>query len=51
MAAVDAELIQLCGLTHQCLADHPYYDAYESEEEPEEVARDVLSENDFPFDE
>lgn len=50
MREVDLALVQVCGLTHSDLADYAYYDAYEAELEPREVALDVLSEEGFPFD-
>lgn len=51
MAEVDKHMEEISGLTHECLGDYMYYDAYESGEEPEDVARQVLAENEFPFEE
>lgn len=48
---VDAEVEAVCGLSHRDLADWNYYDAYESGTSPAEVARDVLEDEGFPFDE
>lgn len=49
MADVDRELGRICGLGHRDLADFAYYDAYDDECDPKEVALSVLQDNDFPF--
>lgn len=50
MREVDREIAKVCGLGHSDLADFLYYDAYESEEDPADVAREVLENEGFPFD-
>lgn len=46
---VDTALTRRCGLGMNDLADFCYADAFNDERDPEEVAEDVLAENDFPF--
>ena len=50
MCEVDKEIESICGLTHLDLADYMYADAWEAEEDPLDVAIEVLDENDCPFD-
>lgn len=50
MNAVDAALIAQCSLPSADLADWCYRDAYEAGQSPTDVAREVLEDNDFPFD-
>lgn len=45
MRQVDAEIEKRVGLSYSDLADYPYYDAYEDDVDPVEVARDVIEEN------
>lgn len=47
LAAVDAAIRREIGLTHRDLADFPYRDAFDSEEDPEVVAMSVLFEEGF----
>lgn len=48
---VDDEIMGICGLSADDLADAPYYDNYEGGTEPKDMARIVLVEyNDFPED-
>jgi len=49
MQLVDAELNRVCGLGHGDWADYMYHDAFDDGETPEDVARQVLIENDFPL--
>lgn len=48
MKDVDSALTRKCGLGVNDLADFCYHDAFEDERDPEEVADDVLEDNDFP---
>lgn len=42
MNAVDAELLNLLGVTSEDLPDYGYMDAWEAGEDPEEVAMNVI---------
>lgn len=45
MMAVDVEIVRICGLTHDDLADYCYRDEYEDDVDPKETAHEVLSQN------
>ena len=47
MKAVDIELEFICGMDSNCLADWRYRDAYDNEEDPMDVALDVLEDNGY----
>lgn len=47
MKKVDQIIYNICGLTSEDLADFMYYDAWEDGARPEDIANDVLEENDF----
>lgn len=49
MRDVDNALTNKCGFGVNDLADFAYADAFRDERDPEEVADDVLAENDFPL--
>jgi len=48
MKSVDVALTAECGLGVNDLADFDYSGAFNDERDPQEVAYDVLAENDFP---
>ena len=48
MKAVDRELIRRCGLDSMCLADNSYWDMWNDEMSPVEVAQDTLEYEGFP---
>jgi hypothetical protein len=50
MQQVDAELDRISNLTSDDLADYMYRDAFDNEEDPVNVAVEVLINNDFPQD-
>ena len=50
MHAVDVALVGMCGLSHMDLADNCYWDMFESGMTPQEVAEEVLEDNDFDLD-
>lgn len=47
MRQVDNALVAKCGMTHHDLSDFCYRDAFESGENPSEVADEVLEEEGF----
>jgi hypothetical protein len=48
---VDKVLLKKCFLTHMDLADAPYRDMYDADEDPEDAAMTVLVDyNDYPTD-
>ena len=49
MKQVDGELIAICGLSHDDLADCTYYDYFLAGIDPREAAELVLEYNDFPM--
>ena len=49
MNAVDIHITRLSGLTHHDLTDHDYANAFLGGESSLEVAREVLANNNFPF--
>lgn len=49
MKDVDREVTRISGLGVDDLPDYCFHDAFENEEDPREVARDVLEGADFPF--
>lgn len=48
-AAVNREVIAICGLSCDDLPDVNYRDLYESEVTADDAAREVLTEAEFPF--
>lgn len=42
MNQVDQYLIKALGMTHDCLPDFMYYDAYDNEYPPRDTASDVI---------
>ena len=49
MRQVDKELVAVCGLSSECLADCCYATWYDDGFSPEEAAWAALEANDFPF--
>lgn len=49
MHEVDKEISGVCGLTSSDLADWRYYDGWQDDMTPTEVALEVLTEEGFPF--
>ena len=49
MRDVDREVTRISGLGVDDIGDFDYSGAFADECDPEEVAHDVLQENDFPF--
>ena len=49
MQDVDRELTRLSGLGVNDLSDYAYADAFNDEEDPAEVAYEVLIDNKFPL--
>jgi hypothetical protein len=50
MNLVDLELQSICGLGTNDLADYMYYDLFDAECTPHEVALEVLEDNGYPMD-
>ncbi len=42
MAQVNKLLVQLCGMTADCIPDYPYMSAFKCGDTPEEAAQDAL---------
>lgn len=47
---VDAALINICGLSHNGIADQTWWDWFDSDMSPEEAATEALENEGFPFD-
>lgn len=49
MKDVDREVARISGLGVYDLSDFNFKDAFDDERDPNEVAHELLEENDFPF--